>query len=362
MQLALGLMSGTSMDGIDVVIMNPETHELFFSETIAYSSHITNKLKSVMDGQEFNMHFFAHLNREVGTAFANTAKTALKKLGPDLSKQVVVIGSHGQTICHHIVNSVPYTWQMGCPYTLLEQCHIPVVYDFRSKNVAQGGQGAPLAPLYHQELFGHADDVAVINIGGISNISLIRKGKAPIGFDIGPGNCLMDAWIDKHQKLKFDENGKWAATGRISDTLLQTLLKEPFANMAYPKSIGKEYYSLMWLNDYIHDKHLPAEDIQATLVAFTAELIANKVRELLPIGAKVFLCGGGAKNTLLIKMIQYYLPAHGVETTDNIGISSDYLEAMMIAWLAFRRIKKQRFDVSSIMGGKDQQTIGIICD
>jgi anhydro-N-acetylmuramic acid kinase len=360
--LALGLMSGTSMDGIDVVIMNPLTHELIHGETIPYSNHIADKLKKVMDGQEFNMHFFAHLNREVGQAFAKAAKKALHHISPELSKNVIVIGNHGQTICHHIVNSVPYTWQIGCPNTILEECRIPVVYDFRSKNVAQGGQGAPLAPLYHQELFLKEHDVAVINIGGISNISLLSQNKPPIGFDIGPGNCLMDAWIDKHRHLKFDKDGEWAATGAISNYLLQSLLKEPFVSLPYPKSIGKEYYSLTWLNDYLYGHHYSPEDVQATLMAFTAKSIAKKVKELLPLGAKALICGGGAQNSLLLRMIQFYLPAHTVQTTDEYGIASDYLEAMMVAWLAYKRLNVHKFNVSSIMGGRDQQTIGIICN
>lgn len=360
--LALGLMSGTSMDGIDVTIMNPESKKIYHANTIPYKPHIVDKLRQVMEANAFDMNFFAKLHREVGMAFADAAYQALEYVGKEIASQVQVIGSHGQTICHHIDKQLSYTWQIGCPYAILNSCHIPVVYDFRSKNVAQGGQGAPLAPLFHEELFGkNSLATAVINIGGISNISLIVKDKPLLGFDLGPGNCLMDAWIYKQQKIHYDNQGQWAQEGKVITSLLNQMLDDPFINKEYPKSIGKEYFSMDWLEKKIADNEYHPEDIQATLLAYTAKVIANQVLRLLPSPAPIYICGGGAKNIFLLNSIQNFLPNYSVKSIDSVGFSSEHLEAMMIAWLAWKRVNNHLFDLSVIMGGKDKQLLGIIC-
>jgi len=359
--LALGLMSGTSMDGIDIVIIDVDSKQLIYSATTPYEHLLANKLRDVMHATSFDMNFFAELNREVGFAFAEAAFQALEHIGQDIARKVRVIGSHGQTICHHIGKPIAYTWQIGCPYAILEVCQLPVVADFRSKNVAQGGQGAPLAPLFHQELFGRDfETTAVVNIGGISNVSIISKEKPLIGYDIGPGNCLMDAWIIKHQNLYFDANGAWAKQGKVSDELLNHLMTDSFINAPYPKSIGKEYFSLSWLDEKLAAKELPPEDVQATLLAFTAKSIANEIKKITPKKSSVFICGGGAKNAFLLETIQTYLNDYIVKSTDFLGFSSDYLEAMMIGWLAWMRVNEHEFDLSSIMGGKNKQMLGII--
>ncbi len=356
-ELALGLMSGTSMDGIDVAIVDVKTQQLVLGQTFAYPAELSEKLKMVMQGHAFDMHFFAQLHREVGLAFADAGMALMNELNEPIS----VIGSHGQTICHQTQVDLPYTWQIGCPYTIYEKLKVPVVFDFRSHNVVQGGQGAPLAPLYHQYLFGNEKNVAVVNIGGISNVSFIREGMPLVGYDIGPGNCLLDAWISSHFDAQYDKGGQWAAKGQVFQELLTKLLTDRYFSQDFPKSIGKEYFSLDWLGHYAKGMILMQEDVQATLVQLTAQLIAQEIKKYLPANSSVYICGGGVKNTLLMGSLISLLPNYRVCETDEKDISSDYLEAMMMAWLGWCRMKSIRHDVSSVMGGNDQMLLGLIC-
>lgn len=356
-KLAMGFMSGTSMDGIDVAICDMQTQELILGKTFPYSKDLTHKMKAVMQNQAFDMHFFAHLNREIGLAFADAGLQLIR----ELNAPIQVIGSHGQTLCHQTNADLPYTWQIGCPYSIFEKLKVPVVFDFRTHNVVQGGQGAPLAPLYHQYLFAHERNVAVINIGGISNISLIREGHPLQGYDIGPGNCLLDAWIAKILHQDYDQDGQWALQGQASAVLVNRMKQDHFFHKSFPKSIGKEYFSLAWLANYTTDLNLSAVDVQASLIDLTAQLIAEEVLKYLPAGSPVYLCGGGVKNHALVQAIEKFLPCFQVCSTDAKGISSDFLEAMMIAWLAYCRIHEMKHDVSSIIGGSNQQLLGLIC-
>lgn len=361
-KLALGMMSGTSMDGMDLAVIDVNTQALVASETLAYSNNLSKKLQKVMAGKAFDAQYFAQLHREVGLEFAYSAQQLLKRLPGNLQQQVKVVGFHGQTICHDTTNVLPYTWQIGCPYAIRELCQLPVVFDFRSKNIAQGGQGAPLAPLYHQQLFPKHDALAVVNIGGISNLSLLQQDCPPLGFDLGPGNCLLDAWICANLQLPFDADGHWAASGKINQDLLLQLLQDDFVNQSYPKSVGKEYYSLSWLQAQIGRYSLPAVDVQATLTAFTAAAIAQQVKARLPSHHPVLICGGGAKNHYLLQLLQQRLPHHPVQTTTELGFAADYIEAMMIAWLAWTRIEGIRHHLGLIMGGQDDELLGIICE
>ena len=355
--LALGLMSGTSMDGIDVAIGDMSCQSLVLAKTIPYSKELSEKLKVVMKGHPFDMCFFAELHREVGVAFANAAALLMN----ELNEPIQVVGSHGQTICHQIRPPLPFTWQIGCPYTIYEMLKVPVVFDFRSHNVVQGGQGAPLAPLYHQYLWSNQAPVAVVNIGGISNISFIQENHALMGYDIGPGNCLSDAWIATHFDASYDKFGRWAAKGQVSKALLNRMLSDPFFQQASPKSIGKEYFSLNWLKHHINGMFLLHEDVQATLIYLTAYLIASEIKKHMPANTKVYICGGGVKNQELMRHLRELLPDQTIKTTDEVGVSSDFLEAMMMAWLGWCRIKKIRHQVSSVIGGQDQQYLGLIC-
>ncbi|NDH08357.1 MAG: anhydro-N-acetylmuramic acid kinase [Gammaproteobacteria bacterium] len=359
---ALGLMSGTSMDGIDIALINPLTHQLIDAQVYSYSHNIEQRLRQVMQGHSFDMHFFARLDRDVGLEFAAAASQFMSKQSADVQENLKVIGMHGQTICHDIQINDAYTWQIGSPFPLYEILNRPVVYDFRSKNVAQGGQGAPLAPIYHQAIFDKYKPAVVVNIGGISNISCIIGNQPLYGFDIGPGNCLMDAWIHTQLGLTYDKDSAWAMTGRICQALVNRLLTDPYFHQLPPKSIGKEYFSLTWLQDYLLEFNLNAEDIQATLCYFSALLIANTVNALNQTIQQVFICGGGSKNKALMQYLKDLLTNVQVMSTDEIGVSADYLEAMMMAYLAWLRIDNKPLPLGHIMGGRDQQLHGIICE
>jgi anhydro-N-acetylmuramic acid kinase len=359
---ALGLMSGTSMDGIDIALINPMSHQLIAAELYPYSSDLETRLRQVMQGKLFDMHFFARLNRDIGIEFAGAASQFMAKQSQDVQECLKVIGMHGQTICHDIQKNDAYSWQIGSPYPLFEAINKPVVYDFRSKNIAQGGQGAPLAPIYHQALFEKYKPAVVVNIGGVSNITCILDNQAPNGFDIGPGNCLMDAWIHAHLGLAYDKGAAWAYTGNISHLLVDKLLSDPFFHQTGPKSIGKEYFSLAWLNHYLADMHLKPEDVQASLCYFTALLIVKTIQDLDQKHLHVYICGGGSKNSCLMQFLNELLPSYQVMSTDVIGISADFLEAMMMAHLAWLRLTNTTLDLANIMGGKNNQVHGIICE
>lgn len=359
---ALGLMSGTSMDGIDVALIDPTTQQLLDAGLYPFSHTLEQRLRQVMQSQLFDMHFFARLSRDLGFEFAKAASHFMAKQSKNVQEKLVVIGMHGQTICHCIEKNDAYTWQIGSPYPLFEALGKPVVYDFRSKNVTQGGQGAPLAPIYHQILFKQYQPAAVINIGGISNISCVFETLPSSGYDIGPGNCLMDAWIHQHLGRPYDKEAAWAKTGKINQALLNNLLNEPFFHLVPPKSIGKEYFSLDWLKLRIGNMDLKPHDVQATLCYFSALLIANTVKVLKEKINYVFICGGGSKNQVMMQHLKSLLPIYQVKTSDEIGISADFLEAMMMAYLAWLRLEKKPLMLADIMGGKNYQLHGIICE
>lgn len=362
MEYAMGLMSGTSMDGIDVAVIDVHTHDLIVADTFPYSLELANQIRRVMQGDCFNADVFALLNRQIGIEFGYAAFRILQSMSSEQVHYLKVIGSHGQTVCHHPIGEVPYTWQMGCPHSIAQICHKPVVFDFRNGNVAQGGQGAPLAPLYHQQLFGRETEAVVVNIGGISNLSMVSPTQMR-GYDVGPGNCLMDAWIHRHLGLSYDQMGTWAASGTVLPELLAALLQDPFIYQAAPKSIGKEYYSLTWLEHYLQNGAWVPQDVQATLCAYTAEVIAQEIREKCQPNQLVWLCGGGAKNQEVVNAIRHSLPQFQVKLTSEGGISEDFLEAMMMAWFAWMRYTHKPVPLYSIMGGvMDAQLVGMICE
>ena len=361
-EFALGLMSGTSMDGIDVAVIDVHQHQLIVAKTFPYSAPIYEKVKKVMNGECFDASFFAQLDREIGLEFANAANQMIQQMTPQQKNALRVIGSHGQTVCHQPKGYLPFTWQMGCPHTISQLCARPVVFHFRNANIAAGGQGAPLAPIYHQQLFGKTQEAAVVNIGGISNISFISPQRME-GYDVGPGNCLMDAWIEKNLQLHFDSQGAWSASGTISYELLEQMSQDAFLTTQYPKSIGKEYYSMGWLENYLQGFHLSPQDVQATLCAYTVMVIAEQIKTQLPVNREVWICGGGAKNLEILKGIKIQLNQYHVRTTSEAGVSEDYLEAMMMAWLGWMRYTQQSINLHSIMGGNiGHQLVGLICE
>ena len=249
--------------------------------------------------------------------------------------------------------------QLGCAHTIAELTKIPVIADFRTRDLILHGQGAPLAPLYHQALFSNLGyPLAAVNIGGIANLTGLLSENEVIGYDVGPGNCLMDAWIRHYQGKPYDARGKWAGQGHVIAPLLQALLEDPFFKKDYPKSIGKEYFSLNWLNTFL-DKSYHAVDVQATILYLTAELIARAVFAQKRAFKKLIICGGGAHNTELLSVLSLLLPQVEIHSSARVAIDPDFIEAQMMAWLAHQMIIKKPLDLNPITGAQKKAVLGI---
>lgn len=359
MNLYIGLMSGTSMDGIDVALVDISENKLLLGRTINYSDEVKNRINALVDGSNLTLASMCQLNTLIGKEFAGAVNKLLDETKLS-STDVSAIGSHGQTICHNANCAIPYTLQLGCAHTISALTGITVVADFRTRDLVLGGKGAPFAPIYHQELFQHeTNHVAVVNVGGIANITLIHPNEPIRGWDVGPGNCLMDAWIMRHQGNSYDVDGSWAQQGDLIKPLLATLMADPFIHLPAPKSIGKEYFSLAWLEDHLSHDYKPV-DVQKTLLAFTAQTIADSVSKQTNQPKKLYLCGGGAHNLALLNMLSQLLPDTAVKSSAEVGISPDHLEAMMFAWLAAQTINHIPVDLRTITGSAHPALLGAI--
>ena len=357
MNLYLGLMSGTSMDGVDVALFDAETLRLINSCTYLYSEKTRLVLQKICNTKPLLWEEVYGLNKIIGEEFAAAANSLLQTTAYKAS-DIKAIGNHGQTIAHDASALVPYTLQIACSHTIAERTGIAVVSDFRTRDLVLGGKGAPLAPLFHAKLFEEQKKpVVVINIGGIANLSFITDNIIT-GYDIGPGNCLLDAWIFQHQKKFYDAEGRWANTGKVLPGILNSMLREDFFKKSKPKSIGKEYFSLTWLNKYLSGSEEP-EDVQATLLALTVELLAKAVLSLEEAPEDIFICGGGAHNTALMQSLQSKLE-YQVKSTKEIGLNPDHIEASMCAWLAHACMNNLALNCEQITGAKHPAIYGVI--
>jgi anhydro-N-acetylmuramic acid kinase len=359
MRLFIGLMSGTSMDGIDAALVDVGTHTLIAGITLPYSDKAQQFLQAVLIDEAAGPAALSQLNTVLGREFALAVKAVLAKANIPL-EEVIAIGSHGQTICHDATAEIPYTVQLGCAHTIAELTGINVVADFRTRDLVIGGQGAPFAPIYHQAVFKTQElPLAVVNIGGIANVTYLTEDGQVSGYDIGPGNCLLDRWIQQHLGHAYDADGKWSATGKVIETLLFSLLDDPYFKLAGPKSLGKEYFSSDWLNRHLSPAFLP-EDVQATLLAFTAATIAAAIQQCsLPL-KRLVICGGGVHNTILLNTLAKQLPTLSVVSSSELGVDPDFMEAMMFAWLADQTLKHNALDFKGITGAKRVAIFGAI--
>jgi len=355
----IGLMSGTSMDGIDAALVDGDKNSLITGITRPYSDSTKQFLNDVMSNEHSSFATLSQLNTILGREFACAALALLDMVNIP-AEQIIAIGSHGQTICHDAAADIPYTVQLGCPHTIAELTGIDVVADFRTRDLMIGGQGAPFAPIYHQVLFGDNElPIVVVNIGGIANVTFLAQGITVSGYDVGPGNCLMDSWIQKHLGLAYDASGEWAATGQVISTLLTSMLADPYFKLPAPKSLGKEYFSQQWLATYLQSDFLP-QDIQATLVAFTATTIANAIRHSSYQLKRLVVCGGGVHNTALQYALGKQLPNLKIDSTSSHDVNPDFLEAMMFAWLADKAMNRIPLDFTKITGATHPAVYGVI--
>ena len=304
------------------------------------------------------------MDSELGRLFAEAVNTIIKRAGVSKEK-IMAIGSHGQTVLHYPDASPPRTLQIGDANIIAYRTGITTVSDFRRLDLAAGGQGAPLAPALHAQYFrSESADRIVLNIGGIANITLLPSSKQQqvTGFDTGPGNGLMDDWNRLHNNTSMDENGKWAASGKVNQLLLDQLLSDPYFSKAPPKSTGRDYFNLEWLETNLQKLSQPvsAVDVQTTLVQLTARNISGAIKLNAPSTRELYVCGGGVHNPVLMKALETCLPGVIIESTESLGIHPDAVEAVTFAWLAYCRLENMPVNLTSVTGAERPVILGAV--
>jgi anhydro-N-acetylmuramic acid kinase len=355
-QLYIGLMSGTSIDAVDcalVEILNDELRLIDFS-----CGEITPPLKrqllELTQQPQLSWHNLGDSDIALAKIFASTVIESLRKNG--LKKEEITgIGSHGQTLWHQPLPTAlgnRFTWQLGDPNTIAYQTGITTVADFRRHDMAAGGQGAPLVPAFHYARFqSPLFPRVVLNLGGIANITVMKPREQPFGYDTGPANLLMDAWIYQHQQLEFDRDGAWGLSGTVQPDLLHNLRSDPYFALTHPKSTGRELFNLRWLQQSANTNlatYKPA-DVQATLLELTASTVAAAIGKHATTG-EILVCGGGANNTALIARLQDLLPQHAIKTTHEVGLPAEAIEAVAFAWFAYQTLRGQPIDFTPFTG------------
>ena len=364
--LYIGLMSGTSLDGIDAVLAKIGS-EGEASAIGAFSTPFTPELrKALFDLQTpgaNELHREKLASNALALAYADAVAQLLRKVGIAAS-EIAAIGAHGQTIRHQPnLGDLAYTHQTLNPALLAEKTGIDVIADFRSRDLAAGGHGAPLVPAFHAQQFKSSENLAILNIGGIANLTLLPRSGEITGFDCGPGNMLMDAWIHEHQGNAFDENGAWALQGKVDETLLATMLAEPFFTKTPPKSTGRDDFHLNWLQEKIGERNYCAEDVQATLLHLTAHSALDALVRYAPQTQKLIVCGGGAKNTALINLLKVKAPSVfkkplEITTSDSMGIDPQLVEGLAFAWLAWAHKQKRPANLPAVTGANGPRILG----
>ncbi|MBY5980394.1 anhydro-N-acetylmuramic acid kinase [Ferrimonas balearica] len=361
MTYCIGLMSGTSMDGIDAALVQFDEHgqpTLTAHHSIEIPPPLLAELHRLCTPNDKEIDRMGRADRAIALAFAEAVHNLLAK-AEVRADEVAAIGSHGQTVRHMPDGPHAFTLQLGCPSTLAAATGIDVVADFRRKDIALGGQGAPLVPAFHQALFAGAQPRFILNIGGIANLTCLPGDKSAVmGFDTGPGNTLMDAWARERFNQPFDDDGAIAASGQVNEALLQRLLSHPYFAQPAPKSTGRELFNASWLWGHLEtDANLPAEDVMATLLALTVQSIATNVRQHTQQG-ELYLCGGGAFNSELRRTLQLALPDFTLTTTDALGLPSKWVEATAFAWLAWRHLNGLPGNLPAVTGASREAVLG----
>lgn len=364
-ELYLGIMSGTSLDGVDTVIMDfsEASPQMLACGFTAMPDELRKSLADLCLRGEATLLELGELDNRLGHLYAQSVQDLLLSSGISAA-EIRAIGCHGQTIWHSPQGSHPFTMQIGDANVIAALTGITTVADFRRKDMAYGGQGAPLVPAFHQALFADPQQLTVVlNMGGISNISILQAGELTRGYDTGPGNVLLDAWVERHLGHSYDKDAHWALQGHVYTPLLQHLLAEPFLAQPAPKSTGRELFSLAWLLAKLElFPNVTPADVQATLVEFTAITIRDELRKLpeTPQSKVLLACGGGAKNPLLMARLQEILADWSLGTTTASGLDIDYVEAAAFAWLAHQRIHNLPGNLPAVTGATKAVSLGVI--
>ena len=360
-ELFIGLMSGTSLDGVDAALVQfneAQQPKVLKTHFLAYPPELRSQILALQHPTDNELETTALIGNRLANLYADTVNQLLTnaRLSPI---EIAAIGCHGQTIRHR--PELSFTLQIGNPSILAELTGVTVIADFRSRDIAAGGQGAPLVPAFHQAIFAHPKlNRTIINIGGIANITYLANNKPLIGFDSGPGNMLLDAWIKRHKNLNYDANGTWASSGQVIKPLLLSMLAEPYFALPPPKSTGRDLFNNAWLEQHIAGRNYSPQDIAFTLVSLTAHSIYVALIQHCRDFDEVYLCGGGAHNLLLIQQLQSLLGDIKVENTDKLGVSVDWVEAIAFAWLAELCLNRKTASLPEVTGAKGPRILGAI--
>ncbi|MFM2479352.1 anhydro-N-acetylmuramic acid kinase [Celerinatantimonas sp. MCCC 1A17872] len=356
-ELYIGVMSGTSLDGIDVVAVDFSAPQpkLVASLNETFPEELRELLHEIALDKALPISQVGYATTWLSQCYSDAINHMCEQNG--LNKQTIkAIGCHGQTVQHHPQPPYPYSIQLNNPSLIAAQTHITTIGDFRSKDLAYGGQGAPLVPAFHHALFGQKEQtVVVLNIGGIANISILQADSPVSGYDTGPGNILLDSWINHCRQLAMDEDGQWAQSGTVLPKLLDALRQDDYFIKRPPKSTGREHFNLAWLLSHL-SHHEKSEDVQATLLELTAMTITDQLPTNQP--GELLVCGGGARNKALMQRLQARLPQWQVMNTDKRGVHSDYMEAMAFAWLARQCLKGIAINMPNISGASRSAILG----
>lgn len=375
-RLYVGIMTGSSLDGIDAVLASfePGGPKLAGHVRSALTAELRGELLRLSVPGPDELHRAAVASQHLARGYAQAVEDLLLHAGVDAA-DVAAIGAHGQTVRHR--PDAGYTIQLNAPATLAELTGIDVVADFRSRDMAAGGQGAPLVPAFHARLFGTDAARAVVNIGGIANLTVLPPGAgrspdpAPSlgpgqasrrvsGFDCGPGNVLIDAWAAAHLDAAFDRDGAWAAGGHSNAALLELMLQEPYFALPPPKSTGRELFDLHWIDQKLAHRSLPARDVQATLTRLTAAVIGRAVAAHAADAADLLVCGGGAFNPVLMRMLQEECAPRPVRSTAHCGVEPDQVEALAFAWLAREHLARRPASLADVTGARGSRVLGAL--
>ena len=365
-ELFIGLMSGTSMDAVDCALVDftEGTAQVVDFHNLPLPLPLKSRILALCNGEP-GLRELGETDVELGRLFAQGVRELLERqhISP---AQIAAIGSHGQTVWHQppgsAASNTPFTLQIADPNTICELTGITTVADFRRKDMAAGGQGAPLVPAFHREVFYKAGtDRVILNLGGIANITLLggdQTAPAP-AFDTGPANVLMDLWINEQRGDPFDEEGAWAATGTVNKALLAAFLREEYFHQPPPKSTGRELFNARWLQSKLAAVPGPhsAQDVQATLLALTSTTVADAITQLLTQG-ELIVCGGGARNRQLTTDLAARLPGFKLTSSGELGIEADSVEAVAFAWLARKALARQPIDCREITGARHANVMG----
>jgi anhydro-N-acetylmuramic acid kinase len=361
--LFIGVMTGTSVDGLDIALVRDSIRpEILSGRTFPLPEPLRNALLTLAhDLPAATIDTLGHSDAALGEFTARSVLAFLVSESLDTS-MITAIGSHGQTIRHRPRSTPAFTLQIGDPHRIAEMTGITTVSDFRRRDIAAGGQGAPLVPVFHQALFADTKERRIVlNIGGIANVTGLLPGRPLTGFDTGPGNALLDLWVQEHRALRMDEDGQWASTGKSDSQLLRFALEDPYFSMRPPKTTGREYFNRAWLGALLQriGHRLNPEDVQASLVDLVVRSIVRAISEFYGDIHRLIVCGGGRRNSELIRRLRE-AATFPVDPSEDWGVDGDSLEAAAFAWLAARALSGEAVGEPAVTGASAKRVLGVV--